>query len=67
MIKFDFSKTEYEYFLDECPFSTEEKEVLRMRRSGDYSIRMMSIELNVSERTVKRRIESVYKKILKVV
>lgn len=64
MYKFDFNKTEYEYFLNECPFTDEEKKVFELRRKGK-SVYGMSFDLNVSERTIKRRIASVNKKIKK--
>lgn len=65
MYKFDFSKTEYEHFLDQCPFTDEEKEVFKLRRKGK-SVCCMSMKLNVSERTIKRRVKSVNNKILKI-
>ncbi len=64
MFKFDFTKTEYENFMTECPFSAEEKEIFLMRRVGE-SIAFMSDKLNVSERTIKRRIKAINSKILK--
>jgi len=65
MYKFDFNKTEYEYFIDQCPFTDEELKVFEMRRRGK-SVCSMSYELNISERTVKRRVASVYRKIMKL-
>ena len=64
--KFDFTRTEYEYFLAECPFTEEEKQVFDLRRKGK-SIVQISFELNVSESTVSRRIKSITKKVKKVI
>ena len=64
--KFDFTRTEYEYFLSECPFTDEEKQVFDLRRKGK-SITSISFELNMSESTVSRRIKSITNKVKKVI
>ena len=64
MIKFDFTYNDYQDFLIKCPFSEEEKQILEYRRKGK-SIVEISMILNLSERTVSRRVKSIYKKILK--
>lgn len=64
MIKFDFSYNDYQDFLIKCPFSEEERQILEYRRKGK-SIIEISMILNLSERTVSRRVKSIYKKILK--
>lgn len=64
MNKFDFSYDEYQRFLERCPFSEEEIEILNLRRKG-YSITQIAIELNICDRTVSKRINSICKKILK--
>jgi len=64
MFRFDFTKKEYDCLIERCCFTDEELKVLDMRRRGK-SICYMSIKLNLSERTIKRRIKSAYKKILK--
>lgn len=64
--KFDFTRTEYEYFLSECPFTDEEKQVFDLRRKG-HSIVSISFELNMSESTVSRRIKSITKKVKKAI
>jgi DNA-binding NarL/FixJ family response regulator len=64
--KFDFTRTEYEYFLSECPFTDEEKAVFELRRMGK-SIIAISFELNMSESTVSRRIKSILKKVKKAI
>lgn len=64
-MKLEFSKKEYEYFIENCFFSAEEEKILYMRLKGD-SIVKISIELNMSIPTVNRRIKSIKKKIIKV-
>ena len=64
--KFDFTRTEYEYFIHECPFTDDEKEVFDLRRKGK-SIVAISLELNMSESTVSRRIKSITKKVKKAI
>lgn len=64
MHRFDFSSSEYERFLDRCPFTDNEINVLNMRRRGK-SVVEMCIALNVSEATLWRRIRSIQKKIMK--
>lgn len=64
MNKFDFSYDEYQRFLERCPFSEEEIEILNLRRKG-YSITQIAIELNICDRTVSKRINSICKKLLK--
>ena len=64
--KFDFTRTEYEYFLAECPFTDDEKEVFDLRRKGK-SIVAISLELNMSESTVSRRIKSITRKVKKAI
>lgn len=64
MNKFDFSYDEYQRFLERCPFSEEETKILNLRRKG-YSITQIAIELNICDRTVSKRINSICNKILK--
>lgn len=66
MNKLDFSRSEYEYFVEECCFTEEEVAVLQLRRRGK-SIIAISTELNISESTVSRRIKTICKKISKVI
>lgn len=64
MNRFDFSHEEYQKFIVQCPFTDEELKILEMRRKGK-SIIQVSMELNLSDRTVERRIKSICKKIIK--
>ena len=62
--RFDFSYNEYQNFLLKCPFTDEEIKILDLRRKGK-SVIEISLELNISDRTVERRIGSIARKILK--
>lgn len=62
--KFDFSYDEYQRFLERCPFTEDELLIIAMRRSGK-SVTQIAFKLNVSERTVGRKIKDICKKILK--
>lgn len=64
MNKFDFSYDEYQRFLERCPFIDDEKIILEIRRK-EKSVTNIALDLNVSERTVSRKIKSICKKILK--
>lgn len=64
MQRFDFSYDEYQRFLKRCPFTEEERQILEMRRNEE-SITYIAIKLNISERTVSRKIKSICRKILK--
>lgn len=64
MNKFDFSYDEYQRFLERCPFTDDEKINLEMCRK-EKSVTNIAMALNVSERTVSRKIKSICKKIVK--
>lgn len=64
MQRFDFSYDEYQRFLERCPFTAEEKQIIEMRRNEE-SLTYIAMRLNISERTVSRKIKSICKKILK--
>ncbi len=61
---FDFSYAEYNMFLERCPFTDEEIEILNLKRRGKSNI-YISVKLHISERTVTNRIRSIKKKIAK--
>ena len=48
MEKFDFSFNEYQRFLERCPFTDEEIEILKLRRKGKSRIEI-SMALNMSD------------------
>ena len=62
MEKFLFRWEEYQRLIERCPFTDEELQVLALRRKG-CSVTQISIKLNISERSVNRRIESIKNKI----
>ena len=62
--RFDFSHSEYTKLVEICPFSEEELQILDMRRRGKSDIEIC-FKLNLSERTLTRRIESIAEKIQK--
>ena len=62
---FDFTKDEYQYIIDKCMFNDELSNILKLRIKG-YSIIQISMELHISESTVKRRLSKIKKKIAKV-
>lgn len=64
MERFDFSHAEYQRFMGRCPFTDEEIKVLELRRRGK-SVVQISIGLNLSTRTVDRRIKDIIRKINK--
>ena len=68
-INFDFTKKELEYILENANFTIEQEEIFKMltSRLGRASIVSISIKLNMSESTVKRRIKQIKSKILRLV
>lgn len=64
MYKFDFSYAEYQRFLDICPFSDEEKEIIRLKRKGESNISICR-KLSLSESALWRRIKKIQNKIAK--
>ena len=62
----DFTKAEYEYFIDNCGFTDREIEILNLRRKGK-SIIAISLEAHLSERTILRILKKIKHKILKVI
>lgn len=65
-MKFDFTKKEFDYFLENAGFTDEEINILELKRRGLYNIRIAT-DLYVSERTVLRRVKTIKKKIIKVI
>lgn len=63
---FDLTKSEYEELKDKLMLNEELSQILEMRIKG-YSITKMSIEMNMSERTINRRIKELKKKIMKII
>ena len=67
-INFDFTKKELEYILENANFTVEQEEIFKMLTSkyGRASIVNISIKMNMSESTVKRRIKQIKNKILRL-
>ncbi len=61
----DFTKAECDYFRQNCNFTDEESKVFVLR-TKNKSVVQICFELGMSTRTVDRRIQSVKKKIIKV-
>ena len=67
-INFDFTKKELEYILENANFTVEQEKIFKMLTSkyGRASIVNISIKMNMSESTVKRRIKQIKHKILRL-
>lgn len=68
-INFDFTRKELEYIIENANFTIEQEEIFKMltSRYGRASIVNISIKMNMSESTVKRRIKQIKSKILRLV
>lgn len=64
-MNFDFTKEEFESISKRAMLNDELIKIFEMKIKG-YSITKMSMELNMSERTVNRRIKELKKKIIRV-
>ena len=66
--KFDFTKFELEYILNNANFTEEQEKIFKMLtgKFGRQSVINISISMNMSESTVKRRIKQIKNKILKL-
>ena len=62
--RFGYNWEEYQRLIKQCPFSDEERRVFDLRRRGK-SVVEISMALNMSPRTVGRRLDSVKNKIAK--
>lgn len=67
-MKFDFTKPELDYILENANFTIEEEQIFKMLTSkyGRASIVNISLTMNMSESTVKRRIKQIKNKILRL-
>lgn len=66
--RLDFTTPELEYILNNANFTVEQEEIFKMLTSkyGRASIVNISIKMNMSESTVKRRIKQIKNKILRL-
>jgi len=62
---FDFTKEEYEQLKEKLMLNDELSKILEMKIKR-FSIVQMAMELNLSERTVNRRVKELKKKIRRV-
>lgn len=62
---FDFTKDEFERLKEQLMLNDELSRILEMKIKGESNTKMAS-ELNISERTLSRRIKILKKKIMKV-
>lgn len=62
---FNFTKEEFESISEKAMLNVELKQIFEMKIKG-YSITKMSMELNMSESSINRRIKQLKKKIMKV-
>lgn len=63
--KFDFTRFELEYIINNANFTEEQENIFKMLtgRNGRASIIEISMKMNMSESTVKRRIKEIKSKI----
>lgn len=62
---FEYTKEEFNNIVEKAMLNEELTKIFEMRIK-DYSITKIALELNMSERTVNRRIKELRKKIMKV-
>lgn len=67
--KFDFTRPELEYIKENANFNDEQMSIFEMltHRTGRKSIIYISMQMNMSESTTKRRIKEIKKKILRII
>ena len=67
-VDFDFTKFELDYILENANFTEEQEKIFKMLTSkyGRLPIVYISMEMNMSESTVKRRIRQIKNKILRL-
>lgn len=67
-MKFDFTRPELDYILENANFTIEQEQIFKMLTSkyGRASIVNIAIKMNMSESTVKRRIKQIKNKILRL-
>lgn len=64
-LKGEFTKPECDRFRELCNFTKDEREVFDLRVTG-HSIVEISMQLNMAEATVNRRIKAIKRKIYRV-
>ena len=66
--KFDFTKKELEYILENANFTEEQEQIFKLLTSkyGRQTIVYISMKMHMSESTVKRRIKQIKNKIIRL-
>lgn len=66
--RFDFTKQELDYFIENANFTYEQEKIFKLLTSkyGRQTIVSISLKMNMSESTVKRRIRDIKNKIKKL-
>lgn len=62
---FDLTKEEYQRIIEQAMLNEELTKILEMKIKGEYNAKIAQ-EMNMSERTLSRRIEKLKKKIMRV-
>ena len=67
-VKFDFTKKELDYILENANFTEQQEKIFKMLtgRQGRESVVCISMTMNISERTVNRRIKQIKHKIIRL-
>ena len=67
--RFDFTKAELDYIKENANFNNEQLKIFNLltHKDGRKSIVYISMEMNMSESTTKRRIKEIKKKILRII
>lgn len=65
-MKFDFTKCEFDYFIEHAGFTDQEITILNYKRKGWYNLEI-AVQMDYSEATILRRVKSIKKKIIKVI
>lgn len=67
-VKFDFVKQELDYILENANFTEEQEKIFKMLtgKNGRETVIYIAMKMNLSERTVNRRIKQIKAKILKL-
>lgn len=66
MLKFDFTKDEYDVLKDKLMLNDEMTRIFEMKTKG-YSVVEMSMTLGMSESTIKRKVSKIRKKLEKLI
>ena len=62
---FEFTKKDYDHIVEECMLDEEYAKLLEYKIKG-YSIIQISMQLGMSESTVKRKVKQLTRKIIKI-